>query len=158
MALEPGDKAPAFTLVDQHGQKVKLSDFKGRKVLVFWYPKALTPGCTTQACGVRDHLPDYEDAGAVVLGASPDTVAAVKRFHDKQGLNFTLLADEDRSVADAYGVWAEKSMYGRTYWGVLRATFIVGPDGRVAHLIPKVSPKTHDEQALAALADLREAA
>ena len=99
-----------------------------------------------------------EDAGAVVLGASPDTVAAVKRFHDKQGLNFTLLADEDHSVADAYGVWAEKSMYGRTYWGVLRATFIVGPDGRVAHLIPKVSPKTHDEQALAALADLREAA
>jgi thioredoxin-dependent peroxiredoxin len=97
-------------------------------------------------------------AQPVVLCVSPDPVDAVKRFHDKQGLNFTLLADEDHSVADSYGVWAEKSMYGRTYWGVLRATFIIDPDGNVAHVIPKVSPKTHDEQALAALADLREAA
>ena len=107
---------------------------------------------------MRDHLPDYEDAGAVVLGASPDPVDAVKRFHDKQGLNFTLLADEDHAVADSYGVWVEKSMYGKTFWGVQRATFIIDPEGNVAHVIPKVSPKTHDDEALAALARLRDAA
>jgi len=156
--IEQGDTAPDFELPDQDGQPVRLSDFRGRPVVLYFYPKADTPGCTTQACGVRDHLPEYEGAGAVVLGVSPDPVAAVKRFHEKQGLNFTLLADEDHSVADTYGVWAEKSMYGKTYWGVQRATFIIGTDGDVAHVIPKVSPKTHDEQALAALADLREAA
>jgi peroxiredoxin Q/BCP len=101
---------------------------------------------------VRDHLPDYDRAGAVVLGASPDPVAKVKRFHDKQGLNFRLLADEDHSVAETYGVWVEKSMYGKTYWGTQRATFIIDAHGKVAHVIPKVSPKTHDEQVLAALA------
>ena len=156
--IEQGDTAPDFELPDQDGQPVRLSDFRGRPVVLYFYPRADTPGCTTQACGVRDHLPEYEGAGAVVLGVSPDPVAAVKRFHEKQALNFTLLADEDHSVADTYGVWAEKSMYGKTYWGVQRATFIIGPDGGVAHVIPKVSPKTHDEQALAALADLREAA
>ena len=103
---------------------------------------------------VRDHLPDYDKAGAVVLGASPDPVKAVKRFHDKQGLNFTLLADEDHAVADTYGVWVEKSMYGRTFWGVQRATFVIDPDGKVAGVIPKVSPKTHDEQVLKILGDL----
>ena len=156
--IEPGHTAPDFELPDQDGQIVRLSDFRGRPVVLYFYPKADTPGCTTQACGVRDHLPDYEDAGAVVLGASPDPVKAVKRLHDKQGLNFTLLADEDHSVADSYGVWGEKSMYGKTFWGVQRATFIIDPDGTVAHVIPKVSPKTHDEQALAALANLRDAA
>jgi thioredoxin-dependent peroxiredoxin len=156
--IEPGDTAPDFELPDQDGRPVRLSELRGRPVVLYFYPKADTPGCTTQACGVRDHLPDYKDAGAVVLGASPDRVAAVKKFHDEQGLNFTLLADEDHAVADSYGVWAEKSMYGRTHWGVLRATFIIDPEGRVAHVIPRVSPKTHDEQALAALANLREAA
>ncbi len=156
--IEPGDTAPDFELPDQDGRPVRLSDLRGRPVVLYFYPKADTPGCTTQACGVRDHLPDYEDAGAVVLGASPDPVDAVKRFHDKQGLNFSLLADEDHAVADSYGVWVEKSMYGRTFWGVQRATFIIDADGKVAHVIPKVSPKTHDEQALAALANLREAA
>lgn len=156
--IEPGHTAPGFALPDQDGQIVRLSDFRGRPVVLDFYPKADTPGCTIQARGVRDHLPDYEDAGAVVLGASPDPVKAVKRFHDKQGLNFTLLADEDRSVADSFGVWGEKSMYGKTFWGVQRATFIIDPDGTVAHVIPKVSPKTHDEQALAALANLRDAA
>jgi thioredoxin-dependent peroxiredoxin len=110
-----------------------------------------TPGCITQACGVRDHLPDYTDACAVVLGVSPDPVSKVKRFHDKQGLNFRLLADEDHSVADAYGVWVEKSTYGKTFWGAQRATFTIDPDGTVAHVIPKVSPKTHDEAVLAVL-------
>jgi peroxiredoxin Q/BCP len=103
---------------------------------------------------VRDHLPDYEAAGAVVLGASPDPVKKVKRFHDKQGLNFRLLADEDHAVADRYGVWGEKSMYGKKFWGVQRATFIVDAEGKVAHVIPKVSPKTHDEQVLAVLAEM----
>ncbi|MEA2408767.1 MAG: thioredoxin-dependent peroxiredoxin [Thermoleophilaceae bacterium] len=156
--IEPGDTAPDFELPDQDGQPVKLSSLRGQLIVLYFYPKADTPGCTTQACGVRDHLPDYEEAGAVVLGASPDSVAAVKRFHDKQGLNFRLLADEDHSVAERYGVWAEKSMYGNTFWGVLRATFIIGADGIVAHVIPKASPKTHDDEVLAALAGLRDAA
>ena len=110
-----------------------------------------TPGCTTQACRVRDHGADYEAAGATVLGVSPDEVKAIKRFHDKQGLNFTLLADADHAVADRYGTWVEKSMYGRTYEGVARATFIIDADGMILHVIPKVSPKTHDEQVLALL-------
>jgi peroxiredoxin Q/BCP len=152
--IEAGEQAPDFALPDQDGREVKLSDFRGRPVVVYFYPKADTPGCTTQACGVRDHLPDYAEAGAVVLGISPDPVAKVKRFHDKQSLNFTLLADEDHAVTDSYGVWAEKSMYGKTYWGALRATFIVGPDGSVVHVIPKVSPKTHDDEVLTALAEV----
>ena len=156
--IQPGETAPDFELPDQDGNRVRLSDLRGTKVVLYFYPKADTPGCTVQACGVRDHLPDYTAAGVTVLGVSPDPVKKVKKFHDGQELNFTLLADEDHSVADTYGVWAEKSMYGKTYWGVQRATFIIGPDGDVAHVIPKVSPKTHDEQALAALADLREAA
>jgi thioredoxin-dependent peroxiredoxin len=156
--IGPGDTAPDFELPDQDGHAVRLSDFRRQPVVLYFYPKADTPGCTTQACGVRDHLPDYTAAGAVVLGASPDPVARVKRFHDKQGLNFRLLADEDHSVAETYGVWVEKSMYGKTYWGAQRATFIIDPDGKVAHVIPKVSPKTHDDEALAALATLRGAA
>ena len=156
--IETGQSAPDFELPDQDGNEVALADYRGQTVVLYFYPKADTPGCTTQACGVRDHLPDYQQAGAVVLGVSPDPVKAVKKFHDGQGLNFTLLADEDHAVADEYGVWGEKSMYGKTFWGVRRATFIIGPDGKVAHVIPKVSPKTHDEQALAALAELRDAA
>jgi peroxiredoxin Q/BCP len=149
-----GDSAPDFELPDQDGQPVRLSDLRGRPVVLYFYPKADTRGCTTQACGVRDHLPDYEEAGAVVLGASPDPVKLVKRFHDKQGLNFTLLADEDHAVTERYGVWVEKSMYGRKYWGARRSTFIIDPGGRVAHVIPEVSPKTHDEQVLAVLAGM----
>src|SRR5687768_13298571 len=152
--IEEGAEAPDFTLPDQDGDDVTLSDLRGRPVVLYFYPRADTPGCTTQACGVRDHLPDYEQAGALVLGASPDTVADVKRFHDRQGLNFRLLADEDHSVADAYGVWVEKSMYGKTHWGAQRATFVIDADGTVAHVIPKVSPKTHDEQVLAVLAGM----
>ena len=149
-----GDQAPDFELPNQDGEPVRLSELRGRPVVLYFYPKADTPGCTTQACAVRDHLPDYEQAGAVVLGASPDPVAKVKRFHDKQGLNFTLLADEDHAVCDRYGVWAEKSMYGKTFWGATRSTFVIDADGTVATVIPKVSPKTHDEVVLAALAEL----
>jgi peroxiredoxin Q/BCP len=144
--------APDFTLPDQDGNPVKLSHLRGQPVVVYFYPKADTPGCTTQACGVRDHRPEYGAAGAVVLGISPDPVSKVKRFHDKYDLGFTLLADEDHAVADAYGVWIEKSMYGKKYWGAQRTTFVIDPDGIVAHVIPKVSPATHDEQVLQALA------
>ena len=149
--LEIGENAPDFTLPDQDGSDVALSDLKGQTVVLYFYPKADTPGCTTQACGVRDHLPDYESAGVRVLGVSPDPVKAVKKFHDKQSLNFTLLADEDHAVCDAYGVWGEKSMYGKKYMGVQRATFIVDPDGKIANVFPKVSPKTHDDLVLKAL-------
>ena len=150
--IEAGTEAPDFTLPSQDGEDVTLSSLRGAPVVLYFYPKADTPGCTTQACGIRDHSSDYEAAGVRVLGVSPDPVSAVKKFHDKQSLNFTLLADEDHAVAERYGTWAEKSMYGKKYWGVLRATFIIDADGVVAHVIPKASPKTHDEQVLALLA------
>jgi thioredoxin-dependent peroxiredoxin len=156
--IEEGAQAPDFTLPDQDGADVTLSDLRGKPVVLYFYPKADTPGCTTQACGVRDHLPAYENAGAVVLGVSPDPVKAVKKFHDKQGLNFTLLADEDHAVCALYGVWGEKNMYGRTYMGAQRSTFVIAPDGTVATVIPKVSPKTHDEVVLEALDELGAAA
>ncbi len=149
--IEQGEEAPDFELSDQDGCVVKLSDFRGQPVVVYFYPKASTPGCTTQACGVRDHRTDYERADAVVLGISPDPVAKVKKFHDKEGLNFALLADEGHHVADAYGVWVEKSMYGKTYFGNERTTFVVGPDGKVAVVLRKVKPAEHDELVLAAL-------
>src|SRR5690606_1939554 len=115
------------------------------------------PGCTTQACGIRDRWDEYERAGAVVLGVSPDTVEDIKKIHGGQSLNFTLLADTDHAVAEQYGVWVEKSMYGKKYWGNQRATFIIDEDGVVRHVIPKASPKTHDDEVLAALADLQPA-
>jgi peroxiredoxin Q/BCP len=153
--IQPGEKAPDFELRDQDGNPVRLGDLRGSKVVLYFYPKADTPGCTTQACGIRDHRADYDAAGAVVLGVSPDPVRAVKRFHDKYDMGFTLLADEDHAVAERYGVWAEKSMYGRTYWGNLRATFVIDESGVVRHVIPKVSPKTHDDAVLAALAEMQ---
>ena len=152
--IAEGERAPDFTLPDHDGEPVTLSGLAGRPVVLYFYPKADTPGCTTQACGVRDHLPAYEQTGAVVLGVSPDPVRTVKKFHDKQGLNFTLLADADHAICDRYGVWVEKSMYGRRFWGAQRSTFVIDPEGTVATVIPKVSPKTHDEVVLAALAEL----
>jgi peroxiredoxin Q/BCP len=149
--LEPGQLAPDFTLPDQDGTPVTLSDLRGRRVVLYFYPKADTPGCTTQACGVRDHVTEYDAAGAVVLGVSPDPVNAVKKFHTGQGLNFTLLADEDHAVAERYGVWAEKSMYGKTYMGNERTTFVIDADGVVSDVLRKVKPKQHDELVLDAL-------
>jgi thioredoxin-dependent peroxiredoxin len=149
--IESGDEAPDFELPDQDGRPVKLSDFRGQPVVVYFYPKAATPGCTTQACGVRDHRADYDQAHAVVLGVSPDPVPKIKKFHDKEGLNFALLADEGHHVADAYGVWAEKSMYGKTYFGNERTTFIVDADGRVAEVLRKVTPGEHDALVVTAL-------
>jgi peroxiredoxin Q/BCP len=149
--IEPGQQAPDFELPDQEGNPVKLSGLRGRPVVVYFYPKAETSGCTVQACGVRDHRAGYEQAGARVLGISPDPPAKLQKFHDKQGLNFTLLGDEDHAVAEAYGVWVQKSMYGRTYWGNERTTFIVDPEGRVADVLRKVKPAEHDERVLVAL-------
>jgi peroxiredoxin Q/BCP len=150
--IEQGDAAPDFELPDQDGRTVKLADFRGQSVVVYFYPKASTPGCTTQACGVRDRHADYRQADAVVLGISPDPVAKVKKFHDNEGLNFALLADEGHRVADLYGVWVEKSMYGKTYFGNERTTFVIGPDGKVARVLRKVKPAEHDELVLEALA------
>jgi thioredoxin-dependent peroxiredoxin len=153
--LEPGSAAPDFTLENQDGESVSLSDHRGHWVVLYFYPKADTPGCTAQACGIRDRGADYARADAVVLGVSPDSVSALKKFAQKYGLPFTLLADSDHAVAESYGVWVEKSMYGRTYWGNARATFIIDGEGVVRHVIPKVTPKTHDEDVLAAIASLR---
>ena len=152
--IEEGAEAPDFTLPDQDGEDVTLSDLRGGLVVLYFYPKADTPGCTTQASGIRDHRADYEAAGAVVLGVSPDPVKAVKKFADKQSLNFRLLADEDHAVCDLYGVWAEKTNYGRTYWGALRATFVIDEQGVVRHVIPKASPKTHDDKVLKLLGEM----
>ena len=152
--IAEGSEAPDFELEDQDGKPVKLSDLRGSPVVLYFYPKADTPGCTTQACGIRDRSGEYEAAGARVLGVSPDMPGKLRKFADKYGLPFTLLADTEHSVADAYGVWVEKSMYGKKYWGVQRATFINGPDGVVQHVIPKASPKTHDDVVLDALAQL----
>jgi peroxiredoxin Q/BCP len=152
VSIAENDTAPDFSLPASGGRTVSLAAMKGKPFVLYFYPKADTPGCTTQACGVRDHLPAYESAHATVLGVSPDPVRAVKKFHDKQGLTFTLLADEDHAVCEAYGVWAEKSMYGRTYWGALRSTFVLDAEGVVRHVIEKVKPKAHDEQVLGVLA------
>jgi thioredoxin-dependent peroxiredoxin len=149
--IDEGDQAPDFELSDQDGRTVRLHDLRGKPVVVYFYPKASTPGCTTQACGVRDHLADYATAGAAVLGISPDPVSKVKKFHDEQALNFALLADEGHHVAEAYGVWVEKSMYGRKYFGNERTTFVIDSEGVVAAVLRKVKPAEHDKRALDAL-------
>ena len=149
--ISQGNLAPDFELPDQGGLPVKLSNLRGQPVVVYFYPKASTPGCTTQACGVRDHHADYQQVDAVALGISPDPVAKVKKFHDKEALNFALLADEDHAVAEMYGVWVTKSMYGRTYLGNERTTFIIDPAGKVAEVLRKVKPAQHDELVLQAL-------
>ena len=151
--IKVGERAPDFELPDQDGEMVRLSDLHGQRIVLYFYPKASTPGCTTQACGVRDHLPDYQSSGAVVLGVSPDPVKAVKKFHDDEALNFTLLADEEHAVCDLYGVWGKKSMYGRDYMGAQRSTYVIDGDGVVADVIEKVKPAEHDEKVLALLGD-----
>jgi len=152
--LEAGQQAPDFTLPDQDGDEVSLSDLRGKTVVLYFYPRADTPGCTTQACGVRDREADYEAAGARVIGVSPDEPQDLKKFAGKYGLDFTLLADPDHSVADAYGAWGEKSMYGKKYMGMLRSTFVIDADGSIARVFPKVQPKKHDALVLKALGEL----
>jgi thioredoxin-dependent peroxiredoxin len=151
MTLQVGDTAPDFTIPDQDGTSVTLSELRGKPVVLYFYPKADTPGCTTQACGVRDHRSDYANFGATVLGVSPDPVKPIAKFADKFDLGFTLLSDEDHSVAESYGVWVEKSMYGRTYLGNERTTFVIDADGKISHIFRKVKPAEHDNKVLAAL-------
>jgi peroxiredoxin Q/BCP len=152
MALQPGEQAPDFTLPDQGGNPVSLSGLRGKTVVLYFYPKADTPGCTTQACGVRDHRPDYEQADAVVLGVSPDAPTKIAKFDTKYDLGFPLLGDEDHKVAEQYGVWVEKSMYGRTYMGNERTTFVISPDGTIKDVFRKVKPAEHDKLVLTAIA------
>ena len=152
--LSAGDKAPAFTLLNQKGEKVKLTDFKGQRVVVYFYPKADTPGCTTQSCELRDHRKDLTKLGAVILGISPDTPDRQAKFDKKYKLGFPLLADEDHAVAEKWGAWGEKSMYGRKYQGIIRSAFVVDEKGKIAAAFPKVSPKATYPKVADALAAL----
>ena len=150
-----GNMAPAFTLQDQDGKKVSLKDFKGKKnVVLYFYPRAMTPGCTVQACGIRDSKAKLSRAGTVVLGVSPDPVAKLGKFIDKEDLNFTLLSDEDHAITEKYGCWGLKKFMGRESMGVLRTTFIIGKDGRLKHIMDKVKTKTHHDDVLALIKEL----
>ncbi len=150
MALAPGDPAPDFSLLDQSESPVRLGDFKGRKVLVYFYPKADTPGCTTQSCGLRDVAGEVGDTA--ILGISPDKPAKQAKFDTKYGLGFPLLADQDHAVAEAYGAWGEKSMYGKKYMGIIRSAFLIDEDGTIAQAWYKVSPKDTATNLLSAIA------
>ena len=150
MPLKPGDKAPEFTLTDQSGQDVTLSSLQGRRVLVYFYPKADTPGCTKQACGLNEILGDIGDTA--VLGISPDKPSKQLRFAEKYGLGFPLLSDPEHTAAEAFHVWQEKSMYGRTYMGIVRSAFLIDEQGTIAHAWYKVSPANTPTNLLAALA------
>jgi thioredoxin-dependent peroxiredoxin len=150
--IEEGQEAPDFELTSDTGERVRLSQFRGEPVVVYFYPKDDTPGCTAQACGIRDAYEDFEQQGAVVLGVSPDDEGSHVKFKQKYGLPFTLLADPDHEVADKYGVWGERKYLGKTYWGVERSTFLIDEEGRIAKIMRRVKPDTHAEQVLAALA------
>jgi thioredoxin-dependent peroxiredoxin len=138
--LEIGDRAPGFALQDQQGRTVKLSDFRGKKVLIYFYPKANTPGCTTQSCNVRDARDGLAARGVAVVGISPDKTDLQRRFDEKYSLGFPLLADTDHAVAEAFGVWGEKSLYGKTYFGIIRSAFLIDEKGRIEKVHYKVSP------------------
>jgi len=154
LKLKEGDKAPEFVATTNTGEKLTLKDLRGKPVVLYFYPKDDTPGCTVQACGIRDSYQDFKRAGAVVLGVSPDPVKSHVKFIEKHRLPFTLLADEDKAIANAYGVWGEKSFMGRKYMGNHRVTFLIGPDGRIARLWPAVKPETHAAEVLQAIKDL----
>ena len=147
-----GQPAPDFTLTSDTGEQVRLSSLRGTPVILYFYPRDDTPGCTTQACGIRDAWGEFERRGAVVLGVSPDSAASHVKFKAKHGLPFTLLADTDHAVAEAYGTWVEKSMYGKRYMGVERSTFVIGADGKIVKVMRKVKPDRHADDVLAALA------
>jgi thioredoxin-dependent peroxiredoxin len=149
--VEEGKPAPTFTLESDSGAEVSLESLRGKPVVLYFYPKDDTPGCTVQACGIRDSWSEFEERGAVVVGVSPDSVSAHVKFKEKYGLPFALLADEDHAVAEAYGVWVEKNMAGKTYMGVERSTFVIDADGNVARVMQRVKPDTHADEVLAAL-------
>jgi peroxiredoxin Q/BCP len=149
--LKVGDKAPQFALTDADGKKVKLSDFKGKKVVLYFYPKDLTPGCTVEACAFRDDIGPIKKLGAVVLGVSADNEKLHQKFRDKHSLNFPLLSDTDHAVCEKYGAWQEKSMYGKKYWGIARITYIIDETGKVAKVWEKVKPDGHSQQVIEAL-------
>ena len=149
--MKVGQKAPEFTVEDDSGKKVKLSDFKGKKVVLYFYPKDDTPGCTKEACHFRDGLKDIAKSGAVVLGVSADDVKSHKKFKEKFELNFPLLADTDKKIVEAYDVWKEKSMYGKKYMGIERTTFIIDKDGKISHIFPKVKVDDHYDEVVEAL-------
>jgi peroxiredoxin Q/BCP len=151
--VQEGKPAPDFALETDSGETVKLSDLRGKQVVLYFYPKDDTPGCTTQACGIRDTYGEFENAGAVVFGISPDDATSHEKFKQKYSLPFTLLADEGHKVAEEYGVWVERKNYGKTYMGIERSTFIIDGDGRVAKIMRHVKPDTHAEAVLAALPD-----
>ena len=147
--MSVGDVAPDVELPSSTGETVSLTQFRGKQpVILYFYPRADTPGCTKEACGFRDALPQYDKAQLAVLGVSPDPVNAVKKFADKFNLNFPLLADADHAVCERYGVWREKSMYGRKYWGAARVTFVIDRQGRIAHVFEKVKPAGHEREVL----------
>jgi peroxiredoxin Q/BCP len=149
--MKVNDKAPDFTLQDENGKEIKLKDLRGKTVVLYFYPRADTPGCTIEACEFRDSYKKMQKSGAVLLGISPDTPKAQKKFLDKFSLPFTLLADADKKVAEAFGVMKEKNMYGKKVWGVARTTFVIGPDGKIQHIFEKVKPEGHAEEVLAYL-------
>jgi len=155
MSLKVGSKAPAFSLPSDDGETVSLAELKGKPVVLYFYPKDDTPGCTVEACEFRDSWADVRKTGAVVLGVSPDGLKDHQKFRAKFKLPFPLLADEDHAVAEAYGAWGEKSMYGRKYQGILRTTFLIGPDGTIARVFEKVKPKGHAAEVLAAIKELK---
>ena len=147
--LKTGNVAPAFTLQDQNGKKVSLKDFKGKKnVVLYFYPKAMTPGCTIQACGLRDSKKDLVKLNSVALGISPDPVARLKKFDDKEDLTFVLLSDEDHAIADKYGVWGLKKFMGREFMGIIRTTFVIDKNGKLAHVMDKVKTRSHHDDVL----------
>lgn len=150
--LQVGDQAPDFALKNQNGDLVHLSDYRGKTVIVYFYPKAMTPGCTTQACGLRDNQSQYEARDVVVLGLSPDPYERLKRFEAKYDLNFQLLSDEDHSVAESFGAWGLKKFMGREFMGILRSTFVIGPEGKIAHVMETVKTKSHHDDVLGLLA------
>ena len=151
LTLKTGDMAPAFTVETNGGGKISLADYRGKNVILYFYPKDNTPGCTKEACAFRDHFAEFRKKGAVVLGVSPDAVKAHDKFVEKFKLPFTLLADVDKQIVTAYGVWGEKKFMGRTYLGVYRVTFLIGPDGRIKQIWPAVKPEEHAAEVLAAL-------
>ena len=151
--VEEGKPAPTFELESDTGERVSLESLRGKPVVLYFYPKDDTPGCRAQACGIRDSYDVFDERGAVVLGVSPDDVSSHQKFKEKHGLPFTLLADPRHEVAEAYGVWGERSLYGKKYMGIERSTFVIDRDGNVAKVMRRVKPDTHAEQVLAALPD-----